>query len=42
LIGLTPVGQHVQMIIERDHTQERVTVEVAPLTEQKARIRGPG
>src|SRR5579859_1213121 len=32
LIGLTPVGQHVQMIIERDHAQEGVTVEIAPLT----------
>jgi len=42
LIGLTPVGQHVQMIIERDHAQEGVTVEIAPLTEQKPKIRAPG
>jgi serine protease Do len=41
LIGLTPVGQHVQMIIERDHAQEGVTVEIAPLTEQRLRMRGP-
>src|SRR5579871_893307 len=42
LIGLTPVGQHVQMIIERDRAQEGVTVEIAPLTEQKPKIRGSG
>ena len=42
LIGLTPVGQHVQMIIERDRAQEGVTVEIAPLTEQKPKIRAPG
>ncbi|MDE1935747.1 trypsin-like peptidase domain-containing protein [Bradyrhizobium sp.] len=42
LIGLTPVGQHVQMTIERDHAQEGVTVEIAPLIEQKPKIRGPG
>jgi serine protease Do len=42
LIGLTPVGQHVQMLIERDRAQEGVTVEIAPLTEQKPKIRAPG
>src|SRR5512146_1406771 len=41
LIGLTPVGQHVQMVIERDRAQEGVTVEIAPLTEQKPKIRAP-
>jgi serine protease Do len=40
LIGLTPVGQHVQMIIQRDRTQDKVTVEIAPLTGQKQKARG--
>jgi serine protease Do len=40
LIGLTPVGQQVHMIVERNHTQEGVTVEVVPLTEQKPKLRG--
>jgi serine protease Do len=42
LIGLTPVGQQVRMIVERDHVQESVTVEVVPLTDQKPKLRGPG
>ena len=42
LIGLTPVGQQVRLIVERDHTQDSVTVEVIPLTEQKPKLRGPG
>jgi S1-C subfamily serine protease len=42
LIGLTPVGQQVRLIIERDHAQEAVSVEVVPLTEQKPKLRGPG
>jgi serine protease Do len=42
LIGLTPVGQQVRLIIERNHAQEAVSVEVVPLTEQKPKLRGPG
>jgi serine protease Do len=42
LIGLTPVGQQVRVIVERNHAQEGVTVEVAPLTDQKPKLRGPG
>src|ERR1700751_3072176 len=42
LIGLTPVGQQVRLIIERNHAQEAVSVEVIPLTEQKPKLRGPG
>jgi serine protease Do len=41
LVGLTPVGQQVRMIVERDHAQEGVTVDVVPLAEQKPRQRGP-
>ena len=40
-IGLTPVGQQVQMTVERDHAREGVTVEIAPLTDQKPKLRGP-
>ena len=40
LIGLTPVGQQVRLIIERNHAQEAVSVEVVPLTEQKPKLRG--
>jgi len=40
-IGLTPVGQLVQMTVERDHAREGVTVEIAPLTDQKSKLRGP-
>jgi serine protease Do len=32
LIGLTPVGQQVHLLVEHDHTRENVTVEVLPLT----------
>jgi len=42
LIGLTPVGQQVRLIIERNHAQEAVSVEVVPLTEQKPKLREPG
>lgn len=42
LIGLTPVGQRIRMIVERDHAQEGVTVEVAPFTDQRPKLRGPG
>ena len=42
LIRLTPVGQQVRLIIERDRAQERAAVEVVPLTEQKPKLRGPG
>jgi len=42
LIGLTPVGQHVHMLVERNHAQEGVSVEVAPLTEQKPKPRESG
>jgi serine protease Do len=42
LIGLTPVGQKVQLTIERDRGTDRVTVEIEPMTEQKSRARGPG
>jgi serine protease Do len=42
LIGLTPVGQQVRLIVERDHAQERVTVEVVPLANQKPKAAGPG
>ncbi len=42
LIGLTRVGQYVQMIVERNHAQESVTVEIAPLADQRVRLRGPG
>jgi serine protease Do len=41
LVGLTPVGQQVQLLVERDHAHEGVTVEIAPLTDQK-KARGPG
>ncbi|MGY3618310.1 S1-C subfamily serine protease [Bradyrhizobium sp. USDA 10063] len=41
LIGLTPVGQQVRIIVERDCAQEAVTVEVVPLTNQKSKPRGP-
>ncbi|MCA6125232.1 trypsin-like peptidase domain-containing protein [Bradyrhizobium sp. WSM 1704] len=41
LIGLTPVGQQVRIIVERDRAQEAVTVEVVPLTGQKSKPRGP-
>lgn len=42
LIGLTPVGQQVRMIVERNHAQEDVTVDVVPLTNQKQKLQGPG
>ena len=40
LIGLTPVGQQVQLLVERGLAQEGVTVEVAPLSDPK-KARGP-
>ena len=39
LIGLTPVGQHIRMIVERNRAEASVTVEVAPLIETKGRNR---
>jgi serine protease Do len=41
LIGLTPVGQKLRILVERDHKQDSVTVEVIPLTDQKPKLRGP-
>jgi len=37
LIGLTPVGRQVRLLIERDRDRENVTVEVLPLTEKASR-----
>jgi len=37
LIGLTPVGQQVHLLVEHDHARESVTVEVLPLAEKKSR-----
>ena len=37
LIGLTPVGQQVHLLVERDHARESVTVEVVPLAEKASR-----
>jgi serine protease Do len=42
LVGLTPVGQPVRMIVDRDHAQQGVTVEVVPLTDKKSRLGEPG
>ncbi|RZN33213.1 trypsin-like peptidase domain-containing protein [Bradyrhizobium sp. Leo121] len=42
LIGLTPVGRQVRLTIERDRMTESATVEVVPLSDQRARVRGPG
>jgi len=42
LIGLTPIGRQVRLTIERNRATESATVEVAPLSDQKPRARGPG
>jgi serine protease Do len=42
LIGLTPVGRQVRLTIERDRMTESATVEVVPLSDQRARVRGHG
>lgn len=42
LIGLTRVGQQVQLTIERDRGTDTVTVQIEAMTEQKTRERGPG
>jgi serine protease Do len=39
IVGLTPVGQQLRLWVERDHAQEGVTVQIAPLTEQRPRAR---
>lgn len=42
LVGLTPVGRQVHLLIERDRAQESVAVEVVPFADQKPRPEGPG
>jgi serine protease Do len=42
LIGLTPVGQRVRLVFERDRALGNATVEVAPVTEERARARSSG
>ncbi|WP_315739872.1 MULTISPECIES: trypsin-like peptidase domain-containing protein [unclassified Bradyrhizobium] len=42
LIGLTPVGQRVRLVFERDRALGNATVEVAPVTEERARARTSG
>ncbi|GLH78946.1 serine protease [Bradyrhizobium sp. SSBR45G] len=42
LIGLTPVGQRVRLVFERDRALGNATVEVAPITEERARVRTSG
>jgi serine protease Do len=39
LIGLTPVGRQVRLIIDRDRVTENATVEVGPTNEQKPKSR---
>ncbi len=39
LIGLTAVGQHIRVTVERNRSGASVTVEVAPLVETKSRNR---
>ncbi len=39
LIGLTAVGQHIRVTVERNRSEASVTVEVAPLVETKSRNR---
>lgn len=39
LVGLTPVGQTVHMIVERGQAKEEVAVEIAPPPEQKSKLR---
>ncbi|CCD89238.1 Periplasmic serine endoprotease DegP [Bradyrhizobium sp. ORS 285] len=42
LIGLTPVGQRVRLVFERDRALGNATVEVAPIAEERARMRTSG
>jgi len=42
LIGLTPVGQRVRLVFERDRALGNATVEVAPVAEERARTRTSG
>ncbi|BAM90903.1 serine protease do-like precursor [Bradyrhizobium oligotrophicum S58] len=42
LIGLTPVGQRVRLVFERDRALGNATVEVAPVAEERARVRSSG
>jgi serine protease Do len=42
LIGLTPVGQRVRLVFERDRALGNATVEVAPVPDEKARVRTSG
>ncbi|CCD99197.1 trypsin-like peptidase domain-containing protein [Bradyrhizobium sp. STM 3809] len=42
LIGLTPVGQRVRLVFERDRALGNATVEVAPIAEERARVRTSG
>jgi serine protease Do len=42
LIGLTPVGQRVRLIFERDRALGNVVLEVAPLPEERTRTRTSG
>jgi serine protease Do len=39
LVGLTPVGQTVHLIVERGHAKQDVAVEIAAPTEQKSKLR---
>jgi serine protease Do len=41
LIGLTPVGRQVRLLIERDRVTESTTVEVVPISTPTPRARGP-
>ncbi|UFZ06771.1 trypsin-like peptidase domain-containing protein [Bradyrhizobium ontarionense] len=42
LIGLTPVGQRVRLVFERDRALGNATVEVAPVPDEKTRVRTSG
>jgi serine protease Do len=42
LIGLTPVGQRVRLVFERDRALGNATVEVAPIPEERTRTRTSG
>lgn len=42
LIGLTPVGQRVRLVFERDRALGNAIVEVAPVTDERARVRTSG
>ncbi|MGC2778183.1 MAG: trypsin-like peptidase domain-containing protein [Bradyrhizobium sp.] len=42
LIGLTPVGQRVRLVFERDRALGNATVEVAPVPDERTRVRTSG